>query len=113
MDFRSDQLGSVSGHSMCMIRSFIIYIRAGPEYPGKSIIPDRSLTWSRIGGRGMPSKPAWFHRLPEILDALTGMDASHLDRSAVVSRPSRFGTVEKPFGVWECRRHLAHCAVIG
>ena len=31
----------------------------------------------------MPSKPAWFHRLPEILDVLCGMDTSHLDRQAV------------------------------
>ena len=31
----------------------------------------------------MPSKPTWFHRLPEILDALCGMDAPHLDRQAV------------------------------
>ena len=31
----------------------------------------------------MPSKPSWFHRLPEILDVLTHMDASHLDRQAV------------------------------
>ena len=31
----------------------------------------------------MPSKPTWFHRLPEILDALCGMDATHLDRQAV------------------------------
>ena len=31
----------------------------------------------------MPPKPTWFHRLPEILDVLTHMDASHLDRQAV------------------------------
>ena len=31
----------------------------------------------------MPSKPAWFHRLSEILDVLTHMDASHLDRQGV------------------------------
>ena len=34
----------------------------------------------------MPSKPTWFHRLPEILDALCGMDATHLDRQAVEGR---------------------------
>ena len=37
----------------------------------------------------MPSKPTCFHRLPEILDMLTRLDASHLDRQAV----------EKLFGV--------------
>ena len=31
----------------------------------------------------MPSKPAWFHKLLEILDVLTRMDASHLDRQRV------------------------------
>ena len=31
----------------------------------------------------MPSKPTWFHRLPEILGVLTHMDASHLDRQGV------------------------------
>ena len=31
----------------------------------------------------MPSKPAWFHRLPEILEVLRSMDATHLDRQAV------------------------------
>ena len=31
----------------------------------------------------MPSKPACFHRLPEILDVLTHMDASHLDRQGI------------------------------
>ena len=39
----------------------------------------------------MPSKPSWFHRLPEILDVLTHMDARHLDRQGV----------EKLFGVGE------------
>ena len=41
----------------------------------------------------MPPKPTWFHRLPEILDVLRGMDASDLDRQAV----------EKLFGVGERR----------
>ena len=36
----------------------------------------------------MPSQPAWFHRLPEILDVLRRMDTSHLDRQAV-ERPAR------------------------
>ena len=31
----------------------------------------------------MPSKRAWFHRLPEILDVLGPMDASQLDRQGV------------------------------
>ena len=31
----------------------------------------------------MPSQPAWFHRLDEILALLRGMDADQLDRQAV------------------------------
>jgi len=31
----------------------------------------------------MPSQPAWFHRLDEILETLRGMESSHLDRLAV------------------------------
>ena len=41
----------------------------------------------------MPAKLAWFHRLPEILNVLRGMDSSHLDRQAV----------EQLFGVGERR----------
>jgi hypothetical protein len=41
----------------------------------------------------MPSQPAWFHRLDQILDVLRSMEASHLDRQAV----------EKLFGVRERR----------
>src|ERR1035437_1213261 len=41
----------------------------------------------------MPSQPAWFHRLDEILDTLRGMESSHLDRLAV----------QKLFGVRERR----------
>ena len=41
----------------------------------------------------MPIKPTWFHRLPEILDVLHHIDATHLDRAAV----------EKLFGVGERR----------
>ena len=43
-------------------------------------MPDRVLTWSKIGGSGMRPQPAWFHRLSEILEVLRGMDATHLDR---------------------------------
>ena len=57
--------------------------------PGNHIMPDRALTLSRIGAHPIPSKPTCFHRLPEILDMLTRLDASHLDRQAV----------EKLFGV--------------
>ena len=39
----------------------------------------------------MHPKPTCFHRLPEILDVLRGMDSSHLDRQAV----------EQLFGVGE------------
>ena len=31
----------------------------------------------------MPSQPAWFQRLEEILSALRAMTSSHLDRAAV------------------------------
>ena len=31
----------------------------------------------------MPSQPAWFHRLDEILGALRSMTSTHLDRAAV------------------------------
>ena len=31
----------------------------------------------------MPSQPAWFHRLDEILGALRSMTSTHLDRTAV------------------------------
>ena len=31
----------------------------------------------------MPSQPAWFHRLDEILGALRSMTSAHLDRAAV------------------------------
>ena len=46
-------------------------------------MPDRALTSSRTQARPMPSKPTGFHRLPEILDVLRSMDASHLDRQGV------------------------------
>ena len=41
----------------------------------------------------MRPQPAWFRRLPEILDVLRGMDSSHLDRQGV----------EQLFGVEERR----------
>ena len=45
----------------------------------------------------MPSQPAWFHRLDEILTALRSMTSTHLDRAAV----------EKLFGVGQrCARQL-------
>ena len=31
----------------------------------------------------MPSQPAWFHRLDEILSALRSMTSTHIDRAAV------------------------------
>ena len=31
----------------------------------------------------MPSQPAWFHRLEEILTLLRSMTSTHLDRAAV------------------------------
>ena len=50
------------------------------RFPENHIMPDRSLTWSRIGPKTMPAQPTWFQLLPEILDVLRGMEASHLDR---------------------------------
>lgn len=41
----------------------------------------------------MPAQPAWFHRLPEILNDLRALPVSHLDRRAV----------QKLFGVGERR----------
>ena len=56
-------------------------------------MPDRALTCSRIVPSTMPSKPAWFPRLPEILDVIVySMDASYLDRQAV----EHLGTVTLP-----------------
>ena len=46
-------------------------------------MPDRSLTCSRAGVPPCPPKPAWFHRLDEILSALRSMTSTHLDRAAV------------------------------
>ena len=46
-------------------------------------MPDRSLTYSRAGTPPVPSQPAWFHRLDEILSALRSMTSTHLDRAAV------------------------------
>ena len=37
----------------------------------------------------MPPKPTWFHRLPEILDVLRGMDATHLVPTWTVRRSKR------------------------
>lgn len=31
----------------------------------------------------MPAQPAWFHRLPEILEELRALEISHLDRLAI------------------------------
>lgn len=47
------------------------------------IVPDHSLTHTERGSSHMPSQPAWFHRLDEILETLRGMESSHLDRLAV------------------------------
>jgi hypothetical protein len=41
----------------------------------------------------LPAQPAWFHRLPEILEELRALEVSHLDRRAV----------EKLFGVRQRR----------
>ena len=46
-------------------------------------MPDRSLTYSRVGASPVPAQLAWFQRLEEILSALRAMTSSHLDRAAV------------------------------
>ena len=46
-------------------------------------MPDRSLTCSRGGVPPCPPKPAWFHRLDEILGALRSIESTRLDRRAV------------------------------
>ena len=46
-------------------------------------MPDRSLTYSRVGAPPVPAQPAWFHRLDEILADLRSMTSTHLDRAAV------------------------------
>ena len=66
-------------------------------------MPDRFLTWSIIGASTMPPNPTWFHRLPEILDTLRGMDSSHLDRQAV----------EQLFGVGERRARQLMAGLLG
>ena len=51
----------------------------------------------------MPSQPAWFHRLNEILETLRGMESSHLDRLAV----------QKLFGVRERRARQLMAGLTG
>jgi hypothetical protein len=63
------------------------------NFPENIIVPDRSLTHTKKRNSGMPSQPAWFHRLDEILETLRVMESSHLDRLAV----------QKLFGVRERR----------
>ena len=46
-------------------------------------MPDRSLTYSRAGDPPVPSQPAWFHRLDEILTAPRSIESTRLDRLAV------------------------------
>ena len=60
----------------------------------------------------MPSKPTWFHRLPEILDVLHSMEASHLDRQAVEhlfgGGPRRAAVIDGRVG-WHPRRERRGC----
>ena len=79
-----------------MIISFIIHDQPPlAPLPRQAIMPDRSLTYSRAGDPPIPSQPAWFERLDEILGALRAMTSAQLDRAAV----------EKLFRV---RRRLSH-----
>ena len=54
-----------------------------PAAPRQAIMPDRSLTCSRAGASPVPSQPAWFHRLDEILTAPQSIESTRLDRLAV------------------------------
>ena len=40
-----------------------------PAAPRRAIMPDRSLTYSKVGAPPVPAQPAWFHQLDEILEA--------------------------------------------
>ena len=33
-----------------------------PAAPRRAIMPDRSLTYSKVGAPPVPAQPAWFHR---------------------------------------------------
>ena len=66
-------------------------------------MPDHSLTSSRIGPSPIPAQPSWFHPLPELLEVLRSMDATHLDRQAV----------EKLFGVGERRARQLQAGLPG
>ena len=46
-------------------------------------MPDRSLTYSRAGASPIPSQPAWFHRLEEILADLRAMKSTQFDPHTV------------------------------
>ena len=63
-------------------------------------MPDRALTCGRSAPSPMPSKPTWFHRLPEILDALRRMDSSNSSASPPPSRPAMDGRTR-----WHPGRH--------
>ena len=54
-----------------------------PAAPRQAIMPDRSLTYSRAGASPIPSQPACFHRLDEILTAPRSIESTRLDRLAV------------------------------
>ena len=60
--------------------SFIIHGQIPPQSPENHIVPDHSLTWSRIGAHTMLPKTTWFHRLPEILDVRTERSRAAIDK---------------------------------
>ena len=62
---------ALAGDSAPRLR--LIWLK-GSLSASKAIVPDRSLTYSRAGASPMPSQPAWFHRLDEILSALRSID---------------------------------------
>ena len=85
-----------------MKRLFIIHNQPPlPPHPGRAIMPDRSLTYSRAGAPPGPSKPAWFHRLDEILTTLRSIESTLLDRARrhrSACRLSRSGRRRGPDG---------------
>lgn len=48
-----------------------------------AIVPDRSLSYTKYQRSSMPSQPAWFHRLDQILSELRSLEMEYLDRHAV------------------------------
>ena len=89
-----------------MIISLSCVINPPPAAPRQAIMPDRSLTYSRAGAPPVPSQPAWFHRLDEILALLRGFDTRYLDRKAVerLLKGTRARSPRQPWRTWSGTR---------